>query len=544
MPFARPRASLRALSALVMASLLLALSTTTAATAAGAAEDEQRAEVLDRIQLLETQRRAATPVQAATAAGAGGCASDAAGDVIDIATGSRTTTGNEDAADLLEQCANYGPSLSLTVQVAAPKHPRLDPAWLGATAILWAIDTTSDGKADYFADYSLDANATLRGTVVNAASKAVACTPRATFTGLHGLSGITRSCLGGASTVAVAAAAFYDTSTPSKDGPVLFDQAPDAGRLHTVPAGGTPRMTGRLAGSTRFDTSVAISKLAFPQGADVVYLARAFDVLVDAVAGGALTDGPILLVPRCGEVPTSITAEISRLGPNQVVALGGKGAVCDATLTQAAGGRPTDRIAGSDRFSTAAAISKRAFPKGESHVYIARGDVVADAIAGGVLTDGPILLVPSTGVLPDAVATELARVNPQLVVALGGTGAVSDGVLHAAARSGSARSARLAGSNRIDTALQISAHQFPGTAPEVYLARADVFADALVGGALTGGPILLVPSCADFAKATGAAAAQLDTIRAELSRLSPDTAYALGGTSAVCNAWLTQAAQA
>ena len=52
--------------------------------------------------------------------------------------------------------------------------------------------------------------------------------------------------------------------------------------------------------------------------------------------------------------------------------------------------------------------------------------------AGGTLTDGPILLVP-TCELPAVVADELARLHPGEVIALGGPAAVCDDVLTAAA---------------------------------------------------------------------------------------------------------------
>ena len=98
----------------------------------------------------------------------------------------------------------------------------------------------------------------------------------------------------------------------------------------TAPAG----PTGRLAGPTRIDTAVAISERAFPDGAEVAYLARADDP-ADAVAGGALTDGPVLLVPSCGEVPDVVAAELRRLAATQVLALGGDAAICEDLLAAA-----------------------------------------------------------------------------------------------------------------------------------------------------------------------------------------------------------------
>ena len=97
----------------------------------------------------------------------------------------------------------------------------------------------------------------------------------------------------------------------------------------------TARQTGRLSGPDRFATAVAITRAAYPNGADVIYLARADD-FADALAGGSLSDGPILLVPACGTLPTVVADEIRRLDPQRVVALGGTVAVCDEMLAQAA----------------------------------------------------------------------------------------------------------------------------------------------------------------------------------------------------------------
>jgi len=88
-----------------------------------------------------------------------------------------------------------------------------------------------------------------------------------------------------------------------------------------------------------------------------------------------------------------------------------------------------DRIAGPDRIATAVAVSRSAFPDGSAAAYLARADLFADALSAGSLADGPVLLVPSCGDLPPVVATELRRLSPQRVAALGGTAAVCDALL-------------------------------------------------------------------------------------------------------------------
>ena len=101
------------------------------------------------------------------------------------------------------------------------------------------------------------------------------------------------------------------------------------------PPPGPVRESGRVSGPDRIATAVAISQRAFPNGAAVAYLANAA-TFVDAVAGGTLTDGPVLLVPQCGDLPPVVAQEIARLDPDQVLTLGGSAAVCDAILAAAA----------------------------------------------------------------------------------------------------------------------------------------------------------------------------------------------------------------
>lgn len=90
--------------------------------------------------------------------------------------------------------------------------------------------------------------------------------------------------------------------------------------------------------------------------------------------------------------------------------------------------RNGSRISGADRILTAVAISQSQFDTAFT-VYLANANGFADAVSGGVLTDGPILLVDATGALRPEVCAEITRVSPTDVVALGGTAAISDNVL-------------------------------------------------------------------------------------------------------------------
>jgi SpoIID/LytB domain protein len=122
-------------------------------------------------------------------------------------------------------------------------------------------------------------------------------------------------------------------------------------------------------------------------------------------------------------------------------------------------GFPMQRIAGADRYATAVAISKTTFSTTSTAVVLASGKQYPDALSGSALAGaarGPLLLTEPTK-LPDTVRAEIARLKPAKVYVLGGTGAVSDGVL-TAVRSAlpSAEVTRVGGVDRYDTAAKVA----------------------------------------------------------------------------------------
>jgi putative cell wall-binding protein len=147
-----------------------------------------------------------------------------------------------------------------------------------------------------------------------------------------------------------------------------------------------------------------------------------------AVAGGA--PGPILLTQPDG-LPAETAAELARLQPGRIVVLGGPGVVSDGVLAALDGYAPgaVTRVAGPDRYATAVAVSSGTFA-GATTLFVATGASFPDALGGGPaagMVPGPLLLVKPTS-LPAVVAAEIARLGPEGVVILGGTGAVSTAV--------------------------------------------------------------------------------------------------------------------
>lgn len=188
------------------------------------------------------------------------------------------------------------------------------------------------------------------------------------------------------------------------------------------------------------------------------------------------------------------------------------------------------RIAGSDRYATAALLSQVAVSNpgsGVSSVYVASGQTFPDALAAGPAAakrNTSVLLVTATSI-PASTQAELTRLNPDTIYLVGGTSAISPTVetaLKAFSRTGTV--VRFAGIDRYDTAARVVANAFP-SASQVMIATGLNYPDALAGGAGAAHgkmPILLVSSTA-IPSAT----------QTQISRLSPAKVYLVGGEAVV-----------
>ena len=287
----------------------------------------------------------------------------------------------------------------------------------------------------------------------------------------------------------------------------------------------------RYAGINRYATAAAASAATFAPGAPVAYIATGAS-FPDALAGGPAgghRGGPVLLTTRTS-LPVDTETELQRLKPAEIVILGGTAAVSDAVRTELAALAPTvTRVSGTDRYSTAAAVSAGTFGTAVPVAYIATGANFPDALAGGPaggFRGGPLLLTGSAA-LPSPTLTELDRLSPASIVVLGGTNAISpevESVLHDYAPS----VVRVAGDDRFATAAETSRRTFSPGVPVVFVATGTNFPDALSGGPMggdLGGPVLIT---------------RPDTLPAvtadELTRLAPGKVVVLGGTAAVSEA--------
>lgn len=259
----------------------------------------------------------------------------------------------------------------------------------------------------------------------------------------------------------------------------------------------------RVGGADRVDTAVAASRLGYDafsgaangRRATAVVLSRS-DTFADALSGSALAGskgGPLLLTGT-DALDQRTAQEIRRvLAPGgSVFLLGDTEALSAKVQAQVTGlGYTVHRLAGADRYATAAAIADAITPTPDK-ILVATGNNFPDALAAGAAaahTPGTVVLLSDDRTLPAATA---AYLNAHPKGELFGVG--DQGV--AALRSRPAPVHAVAGTDRFVTAADVAETFFTaGNAPHVVgLATGYNWPDALAGGALLGanaGPLLL-----------------------------------------------------
>lgn len=290
----------------------------------------------------------------------------------------------------------------------------------------------------------------------------------------------------------------------------------------------------RLGGSDRIATSVSVSDAGWAEsGASTAVIANGYGY-PDAMAGvplAACLDAPILLTK--GDLPEqSVLDQLRKLNTDKVIILGGEASVSasfDTWLTFA--GCEVERISGSDRYSTCAAVAERICELGgePGEVFIASGTNFPDALsispAAGVLRR-PILYADPQGGLSAESLEFIRRHGITKAVILGGEAAVPPAVCDVLGSAGVISIERISGSDRYQTSLAVN-RRFGDIldSPDIMLASGANFPDALSGGALAaryGMPVMLVSGTASIPGAYD-----------YLTGRSPRTTYILGLESAL-----------
>lgn len=210
----------------------------------------------------------------------------------------------------------------------------------------------------------------------------------------------------------------------------------------------------RIAGDGRFDTAALIAReVGAPGGEAVVASGGSFADALSAAPLAAAQGMPILLT-AVDTLPADTQAALAALGVSRTLVIGGTHAVSEAVAAGLPGPR---RVAGGDRYATAATVAALLLERGgsPSTVSVSTGGNYPDALAAGPLaatTRGPLLLVD--GADPSAadpayefLAAHFAEIDR--VVVLGGEAAVAPATARRVERPASApESVATAGSGR------------------------------------------------------------------------------------------------
>ena len=178
----------------------------------------------------------------------------------------------------------------------------------------------------------------------------------------------------------------------------------------------------------------AVGQVGSGRPVPVLFVVRG-DSFADALAGGPAAGslgGPVLRLAGAG-LTTETREELARLHPARIVVVGGPEAVSAevaAELEDFTSGT-VSRLAGTDRWSTAAEVARAFFEGPVERVLVADGSgngglLLAGSVAAG--EDSPVLLVTPQGV-PESTAGALRDLQPRSIVVLGSRADVPEAVL-------------------------------------------------------------------------------------------------------------------
>ncbi|MCS5724257.1 cell wall-binding repeat-containing protein [Herbiconiux sp. CPCC 203407] len=191
----------------------------------------------------------------------------------------------------------------------------------------------------------------------------------------------------------------------------------------------------RIGGADRYAVSralIADRQFGSPK-TRTAYLATgtSFPDALSASPAAIQVTGPLLLVR---ESQTSFTAEestlLTKLGVKNLRIAGGPASVSAALEAHLAKSYTVTRASGADRYEAAVSINKEGFPGTVSTVYLASGTAFADALSAAPVagvTKSPVYLVKN-GCVPNSVLQEIVRLEPAMIVVLGGTATLSPAV--------------------------------------------------------------------------------------------------------------------
>ncbi len=310
----------------------------------------------------------------------------------------------------------------------------------------------------------------------------------------------------------------------------------------------------RLSGGNRYETACDIWSKTLPEASTssaVIATGRNFPDALSASALAGAVEGPLLLVDT-NSVPQDVLDTLLFLGVNGVYVVGGESVVSNTVVTTLeTNGMNVIRVAGADRYKTAAAVAGEVkYVMGSRYsnrVFVATGLNFPDALAASpwAYASGVPVLLAKTTTLPQTTADAIQAGATSGVFIVGGPDVVSPDVAQAIdSITGIGTPVRLAGADRYATARAVAAKSTgEDISPELHwhepgLATGLNFPDALAGGAASGawGSPLLLTRTATLPAVSG------DILSA--NKVATYRVSIMGGPVVVTDAVMTAAAQA
>ncbi|MYH74072.1 MAG: cell wall-binding repeat-containing protein [Acidimicrobiales bacterium] len=343
-----------------------------------------------------------------------------------------------------------------------------------------------------------------------------------------------------------------------------------ADRISTVETGGVRPFSGR----DRYETALRLAERFVHERGGLGSVSTVILASGEALADGVVTAGlaghlaaPVLLT-RPDDLPEGVADFIDHHGVSTVIVVGGASSVSRRVLREltALETEPeVRRIAGADRFATAAAVAAD-FDSGST--WCATDDVAAVLVNGAndhladVMAIGPLasarelpILLSRQNELPEAAAKYLRDRRTERVVIVGGTEAISDAVVSELLEAGVDEVERVAATRTasVETAMAqlmtvTCRHELEPTASIVALAGRGSVADAIAAGPVLGagmggsGPIPLLLAADPLPRAVSSFLAR--TPREIDGRKNHVLVVAIGGRSVIDETTMSAAVRA
>lgn len=261
--------------------------------------------------------------------------------------------------------------------------------------------------------------------------------------------------------------------------------------------GGAPAFAGdvtRFGGEDRVATAISVyqNNLDVFTG-DTVVLTRS-DAFADALTATPLAvalKAPVLTTGPNG-LDARVLAALKAGGKvKRVIVVGGTGSVSDAIEKELAAQFSTERVAGQDRYETAARVAEKVMQvtgKSSVPVFVASGADFPDALAAGAAAAarGAVILLSKGSELSPQADAFLRSGKASSTTAVGGQAA-------AAVKQAGVEATIVVGKDRYETAAKLAAEVYPQP-KSVVITSGQTYADSLAGAALAalqGAPLVL-----------------------------------------------------